>query len=133
MSTTKRQPKHSAGLIRTRYHRDTPTCSESSKRLPKHRVGLEHLGPSHVSESGLRARLEVLQNIGSQMFMLRIETLSARDHHLRNSRKKNCRKRGNFKARQSTDWLCATQNGRGTAESFSSLQVAQLTASLLNS
>ena len=35
--------------------------------------------PAHVAESGPLARLQVLQNSGSQMFIFRVENLSARD------------------------------------------------------
>ena len=37
--------------------------------------------PAHVAESGPRAGLQVLQNSGSRMFMLRVKTLSVRDRH----------------------------------------------------
>ena len=37
--------------------------------------------PAHVAESWPRAGLQVLQNSGSQMFMLRVKTLSVRDRH----------------------------------------------------
>ena len=36
---------------------------------------------AHVAESGPRAGLQVPQNSGSRMFMLRVETLSVRDRH----------------------------------------------------
>ena len=52
------------------------------------------------------------------MVMLRFKTLSARDRHRRNPRKKNYREHSNIKKRacQCTDGLSATQNGRGIAE-----------------
>ena len=54
--------------------------------------------PAHAAESGPRARLQVLQNSGSRMFMFRVKTLSARDRHWRNPRKKNYRERSNIKS-----------------------------------
>ena len=51
-----------------------------------------------MAESGPRAGLQVLQNSGSRMFMLRVKTLSVRDRHWRNPRKKNYRERSNIKS-----------------------------------
>ena len=45
-----------------------------------------------------RARVQVLQNSGSRMVVLRFTTLSARDRHWRNPRKKNYRERSNIKS-----------------------------------
>ena len=64
------------------------------------------------------SRVQVLQNRGSQMVVLRFTTLSARDSHWRNPRRKaNYRECSNIKARvsqcQCTDGFSATQNGRG--------------------
>ena len=73
-------------------------------------------GP-HMWASAAVARVQVLQNSGSWMVVLRFTTLSARDSQWRNLRKKNYRERSNIKsACQSTDGLSATQNGRGAAE-----------------
>ena len=47
-----------------------------------------------------RARVQVIQN----MVVLRFTTLSARDRHWRNPRKKNYRERSNIKARVSVHW-----------------------------
>ena len=44
--------------------------------------------PADVAESWPRARLQVLPNSGSQMFMLRVKTLSVRDRHWRNPRRR---------------------------------------------
>ena len=44
------------------------------------------------------ARIQVLQNCGSWMVVLRFTTLSARDSHCRNSRKNNCREHSNIKS-----------------------------------
>ena len=63
-----------------------------------------------------RARVQVLQNSGSRMVVLRFTTLSARDRHWRNPRKKKLRAQ-QYKKRlcQCTDELSATQNGGGAA------------------
>ena len=45
-----------------------------------------------------RARVQVLQNSGSQMVVLRFTTLSAWDSHLQNARKKNYRELSNIKS-----------------------------------
>ena len=45
-----------------------------------------------------RARVQVLQNSGSRMVVLRFTTLSARDRHWRNPRKKNYREHSNIKS-----------------------------------
>ena len=45
-----------------------------------------------------RALVQVLQNSGSRMVVLRFTTLSARDRHWRNPRKKNYRERSNIKS-----------------------------------
>ena len=45
-----------------------------------------------------RARVQVCQNSGSQMIVLRFTTLSARNRHWRNPRKKNYRERSNIKS-----------------------------------
>ena len=75
--------------------------------------------PAHVAESGPLALLQVLQNSGSLMFMLRVKTLSARDRHWRNSREKIVESTAIQKhACHSTDGLSATENGRGAAEGF---------------
>ena len=57
-----------------------------------------------------RARVQVLQNSGSRMIVFRFTTLSARDRHWRNPRKKNYRERNNTNARDSalTDSLQLT-------------------------
>ena len=47
-----------------------------------------NVSASHVVESWPLALLQVLQNSGSRMFMLRVKTLSARDCQRRNLRKK---------------------------------------------
>ena len=60
--------------------------------------------PAHVAESGPLAWLQVLQNSGSRMFMLSVKTLSARDRHWLNPRKRNYRERGNIKAHVSVHW-----------------------------
>ena len=77
--------------------------------------------PAHAAESGPRARLQVLQNSGSRMFMFRVKTLSARDRHWRNPKKKKAQQ---YKKRvcQCTDGLSATQNGHGAAEGFSTVR-----------
>ena len=54
--------------------------------------------PAHVAESGPLARLQVLQNSGSQMFILRVKTFPERDCHWRNQRKKNYREHSNIKS-----------------------------------
>ena len=59
-------------------------CSEAVQSLQSS----PYTRPAHVAESGPRVRLQVLQNSGSRMFMLRIKTLSSRDRHWRNQRKR---------------------------------------------
>ena len=54
--------------------------------------------PAHVGELRALARVQVFQNSGSQMVVLRFTTLSARDLHWRNPRKKNYRERSNMKS-----------------------------------
>ena len=57
-----------------------------------------------VTESWLWARLQVLQNSGGRMFILRIKTVSTRDCHWLNPREKNYRERNNIKVRVSVHW-----------------------------
>ena len=76
--------------------------------------------PARVAESSPRARLQVLQNSGSRMFLLKVEVLVARDRHWRNLRGKN-RKSSNTKARVSVHWRqrrahCHTKWPRGCRE-----------------
>ena len=62
---------------------------------------LQSLAMCQASTSGqvlARARVQVLQNSGSRMVVLRFTTLSARDRHWRNPRKKNYRERSNIKS-----------------------------------
>ena len=80
--------------------------------------------PEYMAESKLLALLQVLQNSGSRMIMLKIKTLAllaVRDSHSRNSREKMVEgaAQQDKSACLSTKRLSATQNGRGAAESFS--------------
>ena len=70
------------------------------------------------------ARNQVLQNSGSQMVVLRFTTLSARDRHWRNPRKKEKKSAQQYKklACQCTYRFSATQNGCGATERFSTHQ-----------
>ena len=76
--------------------------------------------PAHVANSWPRARLQVLKNSGSWMFMFKVKTLSAQNCHWWNPRKKRAAEEQYKKrTRQCTDGLSATQNGQVAAESFS--------------
>ena len=73
---------------------------------------------TRVPESGPWAQLPVLQNSGSQMFRLRVKTLSAQDCQLQNARKKNHREQG------STNNKCVT--ALTDSVSLSATQIGQL-------
>ena len=76
--------------------------------------------PQHVAESWPRAQLQVPQNSGSGMYMLRVKTQSRKITTDEIQERKNHRDSSNTKAQcQCTDGLSAKQNGRGTAESSS--------------
>ena len=83
------------------------------------------------------ARVQVLQNSGSRIFVLRFTTLSARDWHWRNPRKKNYRERNNIKsARVSALTGSMPRKMAEVLKSVSALirngtQVAKLNASIM--
>ena len=51
-----------------------------------------------MAESGPRARLQVLQNSGSRMFMFRVKTMSSRSPLTKSKKKKSYRERSNIKS-----------------------------------
>ena len=86
----------------------------------------------HVSKSAPVARLQLHHSGGSCMFMLTVETLSARDSHWQNSREiiETIRECSNIKAVSPVDWQAQRvlseqrkmAEARGSAESFSTLR-----------
>ena len=80
------------------------------------------------------AQLQVLQNSGSRMFMLRVKTLSVRDRQWQDPRKREC---SNIKASVSVHWQAqCQQNGQGqqrVSESYwDQTHVGRLTTTRLN-
>ena len=97
--------------------------------------------PADVAESWPRARLQVLPNSGSQMFMLRVKTLSVRDRHWRNPRRRKnyyYKERSNMKsARVSTltgsvPLNMAAARQKDSASSWSRTHVSRLSTTSLN-
>ena len=79
--------------------------------------------PAHVAESGRWTRLQVLQNSGSQMWMVRVKTLSARDRHWQNAKKIKRAQQNQSACVSALMALCHTlaKWQRGGRESFSTM------------